>query len=143
MTEALGLKGDEKTLEVGTGSGYQAAVLAELSRELYTVERIRGLLVRARNILESLGYRNIFFKEYNGTMGWPESQPYDAVLVTAGAPSVPEPLVDQLADGGRMVIPVGGRSGQELVRITKREGGLLEENLGGCRFVPLKGTHGW
>ncbi len=143
MTEALELKGGEKTLEIGTGSGYQAAILAELSRALYTVERIQALLVRAREILENLGYKNIFYKAYDGTMGWEEHQPYDAIMVTAGAPHVPQPLYDQLAEGGRMVIPVGDRFGQELMKIIKQDGQMIQEPLGGCRFVALKGAYGW
>ncbi|MFP4035915.1 MAG: protein-L-isoaspartate(D-aspartate) O-methyltransferase [Desulfobacteraceae bacterium] len=143
MTEALGLTGGEKTLEIGTGSGYQTAVLAELSREVYTVERIKSLLERAENTLKRLGYKNVYFKAFDGTLGWPEHAPYDAVIVTAGAPAIPAPLRDQLAEGGRIVIPIGNRYSQELVRITKTDQGFEEKYLGGCRFVNLIGVHGW
>lgn len=143
MTEALGLTGGEKTLEIGTGSGYQTAVLAELSREVYTVERIKSLLERAENTLKRLGYKNVYFKAFDGTLGWPEHAPYDAVIVTAGAPAIPAPLRDQLAEGGRIVIPIGNRYSQELVKITKTDQGFEEKYLGGCRFVNLIGVHGW
>jgi len=143
MTEALELKGKESVLEIGTGSGYQTAILAELSGKVHTVERIRALLVKARNLLAELGYTNILFKGFDGTLGWKEYSPYDAIIVTAGAPSAPQPLLDQLAEGGRLIIPVGNKFSQELVRITKRNGGITETNLGGCRFVNLVGAHGW
>jgi len=143
MTQALALTGRERTLEVGTGSGYQTAVLAELSREVFTVERIPELLVRAEAVLSGLGCANVRFKAFDGTLGWEEHKPFDAVLVTAGAPGVPRPLRDQLADGGRLVIPVGSRHSQELLRI-RRAGDRFEESyLGGCRFVDLIGVHGW
>ncbi|MFO7784575.1 MAG: protein-L-isoaspartate(D-aspartate) O-methyltransferase [Desulfatiglandales bacterium] len=143
MTQALELTGREKTLEIGTGSGYQTAVLAELSSEVYTVERIPELLRSAETALAGLGYTNIHFKAFDGTMGWDEHKPYDAVLVTAGAPGVPGPLRQQLADGGRMVIPIGDRQSQELVKITKNGDRFEESSLGGCRFVDLIGLHGW
>jgi len=113
MTEALELKGKENTLEIGTGSGYQTAILAELSSRVYTIERIKSLLVDARKLLAQLGYSNVLFKAFDGTLGWKEYAPFDAIMVTAGAPSLPEPLMDQLADNGRMVIPVGDRYTQE------------------------------
>jgi len=143
MTEALGLTGKEKTLEIGTGSGYQTAILAELSEKVYTVERIRSLLVKSRNILAELGYNNILFKAFDGTLGWKEYEPYDAIIVTAGAPNVPQPLLDQLAEGGRLIIPVGNRFSQELIKMTKKRGKYIQKNLGGCRFVDLIGVHGW
>jgi len=143
MTEALELSGDEKTLEIGTGSGYQTAILAELSKEVYTIERIISLLDKAKEVLKNLGYKNIFFKAGDGTLGWPENKPYDAIIVTAGAPIIPQPLLDQLADKGRLVIPVGDRFSQELIKVTKSKEGLIRENLGGCRFVNLIGIHGW
>ena len=143
MTQALALTGRERTLEVGTGSGYQTAVLAELSVEVSTVERIPELLRRAEAVLNDLGYANIRFKAFDGTLGWDEHKPFDAVLVTAGAPGIPRPLRDQLADGGRLVIPVGNRHSQELVKITRSGDRFEESYLGGCRFVDLIGVHGW
>lgn len=143
MTEYLELTGKEKTLEVGTGSGYQAAVLAELSHWVYTIDRLPELLARARITLESLGYTNISYKVFNGTLGWEEHRPYDAIMVTAGSPDVPRPLVEQLAEGGRLVIPVGDRYGQVLTRVRKQEGSFSRERLEACRFVPLQGEHGW
>lgn len=143
MTQALELNGDEKTLEIGTGSGYQAAVLARLCRVVYSVERIASLLQRAEGILDELGYTNIFLKVFDGTLGWKAHSPYDAIIVTAAAPSIPEPLMDQLKEGGRVVIPVGDRVGQELIKITKKDGKFLEEDLIGVRFVSLIGEYGW
>ncbi len=143
MTEALKLTGEEKTLEIGTGCGYQTAILAELSKKVYTIERIRPLMVKARQTLQDLGYNNILFKAFDGTLGWKEYAPYDAIIVTAGSPKIPRPLIDQLADNGRMVIPVGDRSSQELLRVTSKNGAFTTENLGGCRFVDLVGLHGW
>jgi protein-L-isoaspartate(D-aspartate) O-methyltransferase len=143
MTQALELTGQEKTLEIGTGSGYQTAILAELSKTVYTVERIRPLLEKSRELLEKLGYTNIRFKAFDGTLGWKEYAPYDAIMVTAGAPKIPQPLLDQLMDGGRMVIPIGNKYSQDLIKLTKRKDTYREENLGGCRFVDLIGVHGW
>ena len=143
MTEALELTGEENTLEIGTGSGYQTAVLAELSKKVFTIERIRDLMVQARKILAELGYNNILFKAYDGTLGWQAYAPYDAIIVTAGAPEIPKPLIAQLRDGGRLVIPVGNRFSQDLIKVTKKKENLIEKNLGGCRFVDLIGIHGW
>ena len=143
MTQALELTGQEKTLEIGTGSGYQTAILAELSETVYTVERIRPLLEKSRELLEKLGYTNIRFKAFDGTLGWKEHAPFDAIMVTAGAPKIPQPLLDQLTDGGRMVIPIGNKYSQDLIKLTKRKDTYREENLGGCRFVDLIGVHGW
>jgi protein-L-isoaspartate(D-aspartate) O-methyltransferase len=143
MTEALELKGTEKTLEIGTGSGYQTAILADLSRTVYTVERIRPLLENARKLLESQGFSNILFKGNDGTFGWKDFEPYDAIIVTAGSPKIPEPLLKQLSEKGRMVIPVGNHAGQDLIKVTRVGNSFKEENLGGCRFVDLIGTHGW
>ncbi len=143
MTEALGLTGEEKTLEIGTGSGYQTAILAELSKIVFTVERIRSLMMNARKLLAQLGYNNIHFRAFDGTLGWKEHQPYDAIIVTAGAPKAPQPLLDQLAEGGRLLIPLGNRYSQELIKVTKKNGAYKQENLGGCRFVDLLGVHGW
>ena len=143
MTEALELTGDEKTLEIGTGSGYQAAILAEISSRVYTVERFPELQERARKVLDHLGYGNIHYHVSNGTMGWPEHAPYDALMVTAGAPKVPDSLLEQLADGGRLLIPVGDRYSQMLTKITRQGERLTKQNLGGCRFVALTGEEGW
>jgi len=143
MTEALELKGSENTLEIGTGSGYQTAILAELSSRVYTIERIKSLLVKARKLLAKLGYNNILFKAFDGTLGWKEYAPFDAIMVTAGSPNVPEPLKEQLADNGRMIIPVGDRYTQELIKITRKGENFEQEDLGGCRFVNLIGVHGW
>jgi protein-L-isoaspartate(D-aspartate) O-methyltransferase len=143
MTEILELNGEEKVLEIGTGSGYQTAILADLSRKVFTVERIRDLMVKARNTLADLGYNNIMFKAFDGTLGWKEYEPYDAIMVTAGAPKIPEPLLDQLADGGSLIIPVGNRFSQELIKVTKKKENIIQKNFGGCRFVDLLGVHGW
>ncbi len=143
MTEALELTGSEKVLEIGTGSGYQTAILAQLAERVYTVERIRVLMVKARTILAELECNNVLFKAYDGTLGWQEFAPYDAIMVTAGSPGIPEPLLDQLAERGRLVIPIGDKSSQDLKRITKKNGKFRQENLGGCRFVNLIGVHGW
>jgi protein-L-isoaspartate(D-aspartate) O-methyltransferase len=143
MTEALALTGKEKVLEIGTGSGYQTAILAELSDMVYTVERIEPLLETSKGLLQSLGYKNIFFKAYDGTLGWADFAPFDAIMVTAGAPKVPDPLLKQLADGGRMIIPIGNKYSQDLIMVTRVEDRFLEKNLGGCRFVDLIGEHGW
>ncbi|MBN1276377.1 MAG: protein-L-isoaspartate(D-aspartate) O-methyltransferase [Deltaproteobacteria bacterium] len=143
MTEALELSGNDRILEIGTGSGYQTAILAELSKTVCTVEKISALLARARKVLNDLGYDNILYRISDGTLGWKEYEPYDAIIVTAGAPRIPQPLLDQLADGGRMIIPVGNRFSQELIKIKRKKGSFLQENLGGCRFVDLLGVHGW
>jgi protein-L-isoaspartate(D-aspartate) O-methyltransferase len=139
----LELTGKEKVLEIGTGSGYQTAILAELSDKVYTVERIAPLLERSKSLLQSLGYRNVYFKAYDGTLGWEDFSPFDAIMVTAGAPNIPDPLRKQLADGGRMIIPIGNRYSQDLVRVTRMKDRFVEKNLGGCRFVDLIGEHGW
>jgi len=143
MTEALELSGTERVLEVGTGSGYQTAVLAELSDHVYSIERIEKLAKRSKNLLEELGYTNVSIKINDGTQGWREHAPFDAIIVTAASPDVPSPLVDQLADGGRLVIPVGGRISQELVKITRVGNGTKRTHMGDCRFVKLIGEHGW
>lgn len=137
MTQALKLKGDEKVLEIGTGSGYQAALLAELAREVVTVERVPELAERAAKVLRPLGYHRVRVHVAGEELGWSEEAPYDAIIVTAGAPRVPQSLVDQLALGGRMAIPVGGRRVQELLVVTKTERGTTITRMGECRFVPL------
>lgn len=143
MTQLLKLQGSEKILEIGTGSGYQTAILAELSEKVYTVERIRPLMEGARYLLNDLGYTNILFKHYDGTLGWPEFSPFNAIIITAGAPRIPGVLVDQLIEGGRMVIPVGNKVSQELIEVIKIKDGYRTVNHGGCRFVDLIGAHGW
>ena len=143
MTELLQLTGKERVLELGTGSGYQAAVLAELCEKVYTIERVKTLADKARATLDRLGYRGVAMKVYDGTYGWKEMAPFDAIIVTAAAPDVPASLVDQLAIGGRLVIPVGDRLSQVLTRITKRADGAITEKSIPCVFVPLIGAFGW
>ncbi len=143
MTASLELTGKEKVLEVGTGSGYQAAILSELSRLVITVERLPELAETAKQTLDSLGYRNIRVHIAEPTLGWPAEAPYEAIMVTAGAPSVPQSLLSQLAVGGRLVIPVGSRCEQELYKITKRPNRNVFRNLGGCCFVSLIGQEAW
>lgn len=143
MTEALALEKHYKVLEIGTGSGYQTAILAKIVKQVYSVERIRPLIIRARTVLDKLNFYNIRIKAFDGTQGWQEESPFDAIIVTAGSPHIPQPLIEQLKMGGRMVIPVGDKFSQTLKRITKREVGTLEENLEGCRFVDLIGKFGW
>jgi protein-L-isoaspartate(D-aspartate) O-methyltransferase len=143
MTEAMQLKGMEKVLEIGAGSGYQTAILAEIAFKVFSIERIRSLTIQARKLLYELGYLNVEIKLSDGTLGWVEESPFDAIIVTAGSPGIPQPLVDQLAVGGRLVIPVGDSADQDLIRITKTEEGTKREDLGGCRFVKLIGQHGW
>lgn len=143
MTEALDLRGGERVLEVGTGSGYQTALLAELCFNVFSVEKIRALARKARAVLDRLEYHNIAIHVGDGTIGWSEHAPYDAIIVAAGAPAVPKPLLDQLTVGGRLVIPVGDEQSQELMRITRSATGCEEERLGECRFVKLWGKYGW
>jgi len=143
MTEFLQLTGKEKVLEIGTGSGYQATILAELTEKVFSIERIRSLAIRARKLIYELGYYNVEIKIIDGTYGWLEESPFDAITVTAGAPDIPQPLIDQLAVGGRLVIPVGDPLVQDLMRVTKTKEGVKKENLGGCRFVKLIGKYGW
>lgn len=143
MTEALELTGNEKVLELGTGSGYQAAILAELSRQVITVERLPALAEAAKHVLDSLDYTNIEIHLAEETLGWKSGAPYDAILVTAGAPNVPDALLAQLATGGRMAIPVGSRYVQELCKIVKQKDKNRVYNLCGCRFVALIGKSAW
>ena len=143
MTEALELKGHERVLEIGTGSGYQTAILAELARWVYSMERYSRLLERARKILEDLGYTNIILRLGDGTRGWPEAAPFEAIIVTAAGPRIPEPLVDQLAEGGRLVMPLGDEWSQYLVKIVKKGGTLHRQTLEAVRFVKLVGEYGF
>jgi len=142
-TQALELSPQDRVLEIGTGSGYQAAVLAELAGEVYTVERLPELSQAARERLERLGYRNLHFRVGDGTKGWPDEAPFDAILVTAAAPKVPQSLVEQLAEGGRLVIPIGGRESQDLWLMRRRTRRLEKVYLCPCTFVPLIGEEGW
>ncbi|MHC4200963.1 MAG: protein-L-isoaspartate(D-aspartate) O-methyltransferase [Planctomycetota bacterium] len=143
MTEALMIEGSEKVLEIGTGSGYQTAILAELAREVCTVERIAALSEKARATLADLGYGNIRYRIGDGTLGWPEEAPFDRIIVTAGAPRVPESLKGQLAEAGRLVIPVGGGHGQDLLIVTREGDEFRTEKGTGCIFVKLIGEEGW
>jgi protein-L-isoaspartate(D-aspartate) O-methyltransferase len=143
MTQALRLAGTEKVLEIGTGSGYQTAILCRLAGEVVTVERYAVLHATAEELLRELGIVNVRFRVGDGTMGVPEDAPFDRILVTAAAPEIPPPLFEQLAEGGILVIPVGGRWEQELVRVRKESGKAKTEYLGGCRFVPLVGQWGF
>ena len=143
MTEAMEITDKDKVLEVGTGSGYQTAILCELASWVVTVERHQRLLDRAKDVLAMLGYTNVEFHPTEKTLGWPKGAPYDAIMVTAGAPKVPQVLLDQLAVDGRLVIPVGSRFEQDLMQVIKRKEGLVSTNLGACRFVPLIGEGAW
>jgi len=143
MTEALRLAADHKVLEIGTGSGYQAAILAELSRKLYSVERIATLADRARDTLADLGYTNVTVVVGDGSLGHPQAAPYDRIIVTAASPTIADPWIEQLAEDGILVAPTGDRWGQTLTRIIKHGAKLEHQDLGGCVFVPLVGEHGW
>ena len=143
MTQALQLTADDRVLEIGTGSGYQAAILAEIAFRVYTIERIYTLYTNARKLFDNLHYHNIVTRYSDGTMGWKEESPFDAIVVTAGAPRIPQNLVSQLAAGGRMVVPVGDQYTQDLIKIYRDENGIHQTNLGGCRFVKLVGEQGW
>ena len=143
MSESLELGGKERVLEVGTGTGYQTAVLSQLAERVYSMERIRSLLEKARKILEEIQCRNVITQLSDGSYGWKDEAPFDAIMVTAGSPSLPEPLMEQLTVGGTMVIPIGGRNVQRLMRVRRSARGFLEENLMECSFVALVGDHGW
>ncbi len=143
MTQCLGLAGGEKVLEIGTGSGYQAAILSRLAAEVYTVERVAALAERTGELFQRLGYDNISIRVGDGTLGWKEFAPFDAIIVTAGSPGIPPPLVEQLAEGGRLVIPAGGGYSQRLLVLERRGEKVIERDEGGCVFVPLIGEYGW
>jgi len=143
MTQALQLSEDDRVLEIGTGSGYQAAVLAEIVFRVYTVERIYSLFTKTRKLFDSLKYHNIVARYSDGTVGWKDESPFDAIMITAGAPNIPNALVNQLAVRGRLIMPVGNQYSQELIKIYKDEKGIHQTNLGGCRFVKLIGEYGW
>ena len=141
--EILGLTGREKVLEVGTGSGYQTVLLAHLAAQVFSIERIAPLMQSARENIARAGVRNVSLLTGDGTLGWREYSPYDAILVSAGSPTIPQPLVDQLAEGGRMLIPLGGQDVQTLVVLTRKQGNIVREDMLPVRFVPLLGQHGW
>jgi protein-L-isoaspartate(D-aspartate) O-methyltransferase len=143
MTSLLELTGGEKVLDVGTGSGYQTAVLAELSRRVCSIERLPRLAERARKLLESLGYANVWIRVGNGALGWPDEAPFDRILVAAAGPSVPPPLVEQLGEGGRLVAPVGDEESQTLTLVERRGGEVRTRAMGECRFVKLVGKYAW
>lgn len=143
MTESLELKGAEKVLEIGTGSGYQSAVLAELADRVFSIERHPELGYRANSILRSLGYDNVIIRVGDGSLGWPDDAPFDGIIVTAGTPMIPQPLIDQLAMGGRLIVPVGDRTAQDLILVQRGREGIKKTNLGGVRFVNLVGKWGW
>jgi protein-L-isoaspartate(D-aspartate) O-methyltransferase len=143
MTELLELKGDERVLEIGTGSGYQTAILALLCSKVYSVERISELTRKARLTLKQLGFSNINLIVRDGTLGWPEFAPYNGIIVTAGAPEIPDALIEQLANNGRMVIPVGNEASQTLNFVEKHKGRIYRKESFGCTFVPLVGKGGW
>ena len=143
MTESLELNGAEKVLEIGTGSGYQSAILAELADRVFSIERYPDLAYRANSILQKLGYQNIIVRVGDGSLGWPDDAPFDGIIVTAGTPKIPQPLIDQLKMGGRLVVPVGDRFGQDLILVRRVAEGINKTNLGGVRFVNLVGKWGW
>jgi protein-L-isoaspartate(D-aspartate) O-methyltransferase len=143
MSALLELTGREKVLEIGTGSGYQTAVLAELARRVCSIERLPRLAERARATIEALGYDNVWVRVGNGTLGWPDQAPFDRIIVTAGGPSVPPPLVQQLAEGGRMVLPVGSADNQTLTIVENVGGEIRQRTQGECKFVKLVGKYAW
>jgi protein-L-isoaspartate(D-aspartate) O-methyltransferase len=143
MTEALEMNEHDTVLEIGTGSGYQTAILAELAEKIYSIERIPDLASRARRLLDQLNYCNVEIKIFDGSYGWKEKGPFNGILVTAGAPEIPQTLLDQLVMGGRMVIPVGDANLQDLIKVVRTENGVTRMDLGGCRFVKLIGKYGW
>lgn len=143
MTQALQVTPQDRVLEIGTGSGYQAAILAAIAYRVYTIERKHALFVKTRRLFDRLKYHNIVTRYSDGTSGWKEESPFDAIIVTAGAPKIPGVLISQLANGGRLVMPVGDQHSQDLIKLYKDERGIHTSNLGGCRFVKLVGEHGW
>jgi protein-L-isoaspartate(D-aspartate) O-methyltransferase len=143
MTQALDLGEDDRVLEIGTGSGYQAAILAQIVYRVYTIERIHSLYLQTRNLFDKLHYHNIVMKYADGTKGWRDESPFDGIIVPAGAPQIPDVLIDQMGEGGRLVVPVGNQHTQELTKIFRDEQNIKQVNLGGCRFVKLVGEYGW
>jgi protein-L-isoaspartate(D-aspartate) O-methyltransferase len=143
MTEALQLKGEERVLEIGTGSGYQTAILAEMASQVFTIERIRPIVQKTKVLLNSLGYASIVFKVFDGTYGWRDQSPFDAILISAATPNIPTALIEQLADKGRLVAPVGGRESQKLTVLNKIGNRLVSREKESCKFVPLIGKFAW
>jgi protein-L-isoaspartate(D-aspartate) O-methyltransferase len=143
MTHSLDLKGDERVLEIGTGSGYQAAVLSKIVYKVYTIERNNSLFLQTRKLFDKLKYHNIVTRYSDGTQGWDGEGPFDAIIVTAGGKIIPSPLIEQLSLGGKLVMPVGGTHAQELLKLEKTKDGIKTTQLGACRFVKLIGQHGW
>ncbi len=142
MTESLDLKEEERVLEIGTGSGYQTAILAELSKEVYTIERLQGLAENSQRLILDLGYKNVKIKSGDGTLGWPEFSPFDKIIITAATIKVPEQSIEQLKEGGRIVVPLGGAFSQILTVLDKIDGHLESQGICGCMFVPLIGKYG-
>lgn len=143
MTQALDLGEDDRVLEIGTGSGYQAAILAQIVYRVYTIERKHSLFLQARNLFDKFHYHNIVMKYADGTKGWQDESPFDGIIVTAGSPQIPDVLIDQLGEAGRLVVPVGNQHAQELIKIFRDGQNIRQTSLGGCRFVKLVGKHGW
>ena len=143
MVNCLHLQGHERVLEIGAGSGYQTAILSELALEVYAVERLPELLSEAARRLSALGCLNVHLTPGNGSLGWPEHAPYDAIIVSAAAPDIPNPLLAQLVDHGRMVLPLGPQAGQTLIEVEKHHGTVTRKDVASCVFVPLLGRHGW
>ena len=143
MTQVLELKGKERVLEIGTGSGYQTAILAELAAQIFTIERVKPLVKKTKELLEGLKYKNIVFKTFDGTYGWRDQSPFDAILISAATPSIPKSLIEQLADKGRLVAPVGERESQDLIVLNKNGNKVMERKIGSCKFVPLIGKFAW
>ena len=143
MTAVLQLKGGERVLEIGTGSGYQTAILAELASQVFTIERIKPLVQKTKELLEGLRYQNIIFKIFDGTYGWRDQSPFDVIIVSAATPSIPTALIEQLADRGRLVAPVGGRESQDLIVLNKNGDRVIKRKKGSCKFVPLIGKFAW
>jgi len=143
MTECLDLKGEERVLEIGTGSGYQAAILAELAKEVYSIERFESLAKNAQKVLDELGYTNIKIKVGDGTLGWQEFSPFARIIITAASPQIPLPLIEQLKENGKLVLPLGESFSQVLTVVEKKEGKIKTQEICGCVFVPLVGKYGW
>lgn len=143
MTEVLGIDKDDKVLEIGTGSGYQTAILSKVSKEVCSIERIGALAEKAESLLAKLGFSNIKYKVGDGTLGWPEESPFDKIIVTAATPRIPDPLINQLKDRGRIVLPLGGSFGQILTLIEKNGQSFIKKDICGCTFVPLIGKYGY